>query len=66
MREAYLAHDAEVALAVAIPPDSSDATPLFESPDSIEEFFSRHNFEYVDVEDTLDESEHAVHPQYGV
>ncbi|KAF8606993.1 hypothetical protein BDV93DRAFT_331713 [Ceratobasidium sp. AG-I] len=66
MREAYLAHDAEVALAVAIPPDSSDVTPSFESPDSIEEFFSGHNFEYVDVEDTPDESEHAEHPQYDI
>jgi hypothetical protein len=65
MREAYLAHDAEVTLAVALPPSANNIAPLSDSFDSTEEFFSEHNFEYVDVEDTLDEVNHSEGLQYG-
>lgn len=65
MKEAYTAHNAEVALAVALPPSASNTAPLSDSFDSTEEFFSDHNFEYVDVEDTPDEETRSEGPQYG-
>ncbi|KAG9084127.1 hypothetical protein FS749_005456 [Ceratobasidium sp. UAMH 11750] len=63
MREAYLAHDPEVALAVALPP-SSNSTATLGSVDSVEEFFSNHNFEYIDAEDQSHTEEEQ--PQYDV
>jgi hypothetical protein len=65
MREAFLAHDAEVNLAVALPPPSSSTTTEFESVDNVEEFFSNHNFEYVDVEDVSNLNSDAEEPQFG-
>lgn len=65
MREAYLAHDAEVALAVALPPAPSSTTTEFESPDNVEEFFSNHNFEYVDIDDVSNINSDAEEPQFG-
>ncbi|KAG9120478.1 hypothetical protein FRC07_004017, partial [Ceratobasidium sp. 392] len=66
MREAYLAHDPEVAIAVALPPASSDSMATLSSADSIEEFFSGHNFEYVDSEDNSHPNLSADQPQYDV
>ncbi|CAE7095251.1 unnamed protein product [Rhizoctonia solani] len=65
MKEAYLAHNAEVALAVSLP-SSSDTTLPTDSFDSIEEFFSDHGFEYVDTEDSPEVAEHSDHLQYDV
>ncbi|KAJ1303257.1 hypothetical protein OPQ81_011454 [Rhizoctonia solani] len=65
MKEAYLAHDAEVALAVSLP-NSSSGTASADSFDAIEEFFSGHNFEYVDVEDSPEAAAHSDHLQYDV
>ncbi|KAG9103817.1 hypothetical protein FRC06_007795 [Ceratobasidium sp. 370] len=64
MREAYLAHDPEVALAVALPPPTSNPTATLGSAESVEEFFSNHNFEYVDAEDHSHTDEEQ--PQYDV
>ncbi|KAG8736475.1 hypothetical protein FRC10_009301 [Ceratobasidium sp. 414] len=64
MREAYLAHDPEVALAVALPPSSSNPTATLGSADSVEKFFSDHNFEYVDAENHSYADEEQ--PQYDV
>ncbi|CAE6442821.1 unnamed protein product [Rhizoctonia solani] len=66
MKEAYLAHDAEVALAVSLPAASGGATLSTDSFDSIEEFFSDHGFEYVDPEDSPEAAEYSDHLQYDV
>ncbi|KAG8680588.1 hypothetical protein FRC09_018127 [Ceratobasidium sp. 395] len=63
MREAYLAHDPEVALAVALPASSNPAATLG-SADSIEEFFSDFNFEYIDAEDSSHTDLNAKQPNY--
>ncbi|KAH7337061.1 hypothetical protein B0J17DRAFT_769258 [Rhizoctonia solani] len=65
MKEAYLAHDAEVALAASLPA-SPGATSSTDSFDSMEEFFSDHSFEYVDVEDSPEAATHSDHLQYDV
>ncbi|CAE6449680.1 unnamed protein product [Rhizoctonia solani] len=68
MKEAYLAHDAEVALAVSLPTSSGGTTLSMstDSFDSIEEFFSDHGFEYVDAEDSPEAAEYSDHLQYDV
>ncbi|CUA68835.1 hypothetical protein RSOLAG22IIIB_03701 [Rhizoctonia solani] len=66
MKEAYLAHDTEVALAVSLPTSSGDINPSTDSFDSIEEFFSDHGFEYIDAEDSPEAAEYSDHLQYDV
>ncbi|CCO30738.1 hypothetical protein BN14_04768 [Rhizoctonia solani AG-1 IB] len=65
MKEAYLAHSAEVALAVSLPSSAGTVRPS-DSFDSIEEFFSDQNFEYVDVEDSPEAEGYSDHLQYDV
>ncbi|CAE6412398.1 unnamed protein product [Rhizoctonia solani] len=65
MKEAYLAHNAEVALAVSLP-TSNDTALSTDSFDSTEEFFSDHGFEYVDAEDSPEEVGSSDHLQYDV
>ncbi|CAE6413428.1 unnamed protein product [Rhizoctonia solani] len=65
MKEAYLAHSAEVALAVSLPSSAGTVRPS-DSFDSIEEFFSDQNFEYVDIEDSPEAEGYSDHLQYDV
>ncbi|QRW06466.1 hypothetical protein RhiLY_05465 [Ceratobasidium sp. AG-Ba] len=51
MREGYLAHDPEVAIAVGLPSSSDVSAPG--SIEKAEEFFLDHNFEYVDADDEM-------------
>ncbi|CAE6405051.1 unnamed protein product [Rhizoctonia solani] len=66
MKEAYLAHDAEVALAVSLPTISTGGAQPSDSFDSIEEFFSGQNFEYVDTDDSPDAKGYPDHLQHDV
>ncbi|QRW20131.1 hypothetical protein RhiXN_09106 [Rhizoctonia solani] len=66
MKEAYLAHDAEVALAVSLPTVSTGGAQPSDSFDSIEEFFSDQNFEYVDTDDSPDAKGYSDHLQHDV
>ncbi|CAE6524932.1 unnamed protein product [Rhizoctonia solani] len=66
MKEAYLAHNAEAALAVSLPTPSGGTILSTDSFDSIEEFFSDHGFEYVDAEDSPEAAEYSDHLQYDV
>ncbi|KAF8685597.1 hypothetical protein RHS04_00733 [Rhizoctonia solani] len=65
MKEAYLAHDAEVALAVSLPTVSTGGAQPSDSFDSIEEFFSDQNFEYVDTDDSPDAKGYSDHLQHA-
>ncbi|CAE6458886.1 unnamed protein product [Rhizoctonia solani] len=65
MKEAYLAHDAEVAIAASLPA-SPGANLSVDSFDSMEEFFSDHSFEYVDLEDSPESATNSDHLQYDV
>ncbi|KAG8728031.1 hypothetical protein FRC11_011929, partial [Ceratobasidium sp. 423] len=66
MKEAYLAHDAEAALAVSLPTSSDGATLSADLFDSTEEFFSDHGFEYVDAEESPEAVGYSDHLKYDV